>query len=294
MSGVSPENLAAEIKKVVSVFVEKSPRNYCRQLGERYFDPPLVGFARGDDPVFGIVKEQVGPLSMAPCDAMTFSLQARGYEGRIMPGEVSVVSWTLPISGAVREKNRRQKTEPAVEWAYTRSYGEEFNNDLRRRVVGWLESRGYPAVAPMQLPQFSIIRNDPSRRNFTSTWSERHTAYACGLGTFSLNDALITERGIAHRLGSVVVMAVLPEAVRPYNGHMDYCLWAKGCVACIKRCPVDAISESGHDKDICSQMTYYSQEAEERRKRLGVEKTGCGLCQVGVPCEDRIPKGSLA
>jgi len=35
-----------------------------------------------------------------------------------------------------------------------------------------------------------------------SSWSERHAAYAAGLGTFSLNDALITPKGIAHRLGS--------------------------------------------------------------------------------------------
>ncbi|MFZ5650959.1 MAG: hypothetical protein ACOY4I_08895, partial [Bacillota bacterium] len=262
---------------------------------QRRFAPVLSGLNRNRCPnKIGITvrkKSEQVLVFIGIRNAVTFSLQARGFEGRIKPGEVSVVSWVLPISGAVREKNRLQKTEPAVEWAYTRAYGEDFNNDLRRRVVGWFESRGYLAAAPMLLPQFSIIKNDPARRNFTSTWSERHNAYACGLGTFSLNDALITERGIAHRLGSVVVMAVLPEAVRPYRGHMDYCLSAKGCGACIKRCPVGAISESGHDKDACSRMTYESEEAAERRKRFGVEKTGCGLCQVGVPCEDRIPKG---
>ncbi|MFZ5646649.1 MAG: epoxyqueuosine reductase [Bacillota bacterium] len=293
MITADPGYLAEEIKKVITGFVEKSPRNYCWQLGERYFDQPLVGFARGDDPVFDIIKEQVGPKSMTPCDAMTNSLQSRGFTGQIKPGEVSVVSWVLPISRAVREKNRLQKTEPAAEWAYTRYFGEELNNDLRRRVVGWFESRGHLAAAPMLLPGFSIIKNDPARRGFTSTWSERHTAYACGLGTFSLNDALITERGIAHRLGSVVVMTALPEAVRPYRGHMDYCLSARGCGGCIKRCPMGAISDSGHDKVACSKMTYESEAAAERRKRFGVEKTGCGLCQVGVPCEDRIPKGAV-
>ncbi|MFZ5634740.1 MAG: hypothetical protein ACOY40_18070 [Bacillota bacterium] len=289
MTGNSQVHMAEEIRQMITGYVETSPRNYCRHFAGRYFDAPLVGFARGDDPVFEMVREQVGPESMTPCQALANSMQAGGLDGEIRPAEVSVIAWVLPINSLIREKNRAQKTDPAPEWSYTRNYGEEFNNDLRRRVVGWLEARGYPAAAPILLPQFRII-NDPARRNFTSTWSERHTAYACGLGTFSLNDALITARGIAHRVGSVVVRTSLPEAHRPYQGHLDYCLADSGCRACIKRCPVNAISESGHDKVVCHRMTYAGEEAAARRKRLGIDKTGCGLCQVGVPCEERIPK----
>lgn len=289
MTNDSPEILAEEIKRVIAGYVEKSPRNYCQHFEGRYFDAPLVGFARGNDPIFDVVRAQVGPESMTPCQALNNSARARGFQEEIKPEEVSVISWVLPINSLVREKQRLKKDGPAAEWSYTRNYGEEFNIDLRRRVVGWLEARGYLAAAPFILPEFRII-NDPERRNFTSTWSERHTAYACGLGTFSLNDALITPRGIAHRLGSVVVRAVLPEAQRPYSGHMDYCIADFGCKSCIKRCPSNAITESGHDKNICQQITYTGEEAAARRKRLGIAKTGCGLCQVRVPCEDRIPK----
>lgn len=289
MTNDSPEILAEEIKEVITGYVEKSPRNFCQHFKGRYFEAPLVGFARGDDPIFDAIKDQVGPESMTPCLALANSARARGFSEEIKPEEVSVISWVLPINSLVREKQRLEKTGPAAEWSYTRNYGEEFNIDLRRRVAGWLEARGYLAAAPFILPEFRII-NDPARRNFTSTWSERHTAYACGLGTFSLNDALITPRGIAHRLGSVVVRKVLPEAYRPYSGHMDYCIADLGCKSCIKRCPSMALSESGHDKDICHQTTYAGEEAAARRKRLGINKIGCGLCQVAVPCEDRIPK----
>jgi epoxyqueuosine reductase len=130
-----------------------------------------------------------------------------------------------------------------------------FNNSLKKFVTGWLEARGCPAVAPSLLPGFKIIK-DPVRRNFTSTWSERHIAYACGLGTFSLNDGLITARGIAHRLGSVVVNTKLPRAERPYSEHMDYCLASRGCTACIRRCPVNALNSGGHDKELCNIMNY--------------------------------------
>lgn len=284
--------IAQEIKNLITSYVETSHQNYCKHFKGRFFESPLVGFARGDDQIFKTIQEQVGLDSMTPRQALLNAVQARDASFSIKPEEVSVISWVLPINSAVREKNRLQKTGPADEWCYTRNDGEQFNMELRRQVVNRLESSGYLAAAPFLLPEFRIIR-DPARRNFTSTWSERHIAYACGLGTFSLNDALITPRGIAHRLGSVVVNAKLPATRRPYSGHMDYCLFSKGCVACIKRCPVGAISKEGHNKDVCHQITSLDKEAVARRERLGLEKTGCGLCQTGVPCEDRIPVKSI-
>jgi len=285
----SPVLNAEEVRQVINDYVENSPRNLCPLTGGRYFDSPLVGFARGEDPIFEVVKEQVGPESLTPGQALAKSLSSRGLPAEINPAEVGVISWVLPINSLVRGKNKAAKDGPAPEWSYTRNFGEEFNMDLRRYLAGWLEARGMAAAAPFLLPDFRVIK-DPARRNYTSTWSERHTAYACGLGTFSLNDALITARGIAHRLGSVVVRAVAPEAVRPYSGHLDYCLSDKGCKSCIKRCPAGAISEAGHDKDLCQLMTYGGEAAAERRRRLGFDKTGCGLCQTGVPCEEKIPK----
>jgi len=282
------EVLAQEIKNLITSYVETNHQNYCKHFKGRFFDSPLVGFAQGDDHIFVTIQEQVGMESMTPQQALLNAVQARDASFGIKPEKVSVISWVLPINSAVREKNRLQKVSPADEWCYTRNDGEQFNMELRRQVVNWLEASEYLTAAPFLLSEFRIIR-DPARRNFTSTWSERHIAYACALGTFSLNDALITPRGFAHRLGSVVVNVKLPATPRPYSGHMDYCLFSKGCVACIKRCPAGAISKEGHNKDVCQQMVSLDKEAVERRERLGLEKTGCGLCQVGVPCEDRIP-----
>lgn len=51
-----------------------------------------------------------------------------------------------------------------------------------------------------------------------SRWSERHAAYAAGLGTFSLSDGFISSRGIAHRCGlcqtKVSCEAAIPPACR--------------------------------------------------------------------------------
>ena len=54
-------------------------------------------------------------------------------------------------------------------------------------------------MAPVLQPYFEkTYRTDG--KGYFSNWSERHIAYAAGLGTFSLSDGFIIERGIAHRL----------------------------------------------------------------------------------------------
>ena len=64
---------------------------------------------------------------------------------------------------------------------------------------------------------FKMFRNE---KGMYSNWSERHIAYAAGLGTFSLSDGFITERGIAHRCGSAVVGLELPASPRTRRGRI--------------------------------------------------------------------------
>ena len=75
--------------------------------------------------------------------------------------------------------------------------GEQFNVALREHLVATLTGAGIAAVAPTRLRQWSMAP-------VTSNWSERHIAYAAGLGTFGLCDGLITPLGKAMRCGSVV------------------------------------------------------------------------------------------
>ena len=128
------------------------------------------------------------------------------------------------------------------------------------------------------------------RYGFASTWSERHAAYASGLGTFGLCDGLITPAGKAMRVGSVVVRVEISPTTRPYTDHHAYCLFfAKGiCGKCIERCPVGAISEAGHDKIKC-RAHLRPTTSDYVQANYGFDGYGCGLCQTGVPCESKIP-----
>jgi epoxyqueuosine reductase QueG len=103
----------------------------------------------------------------------------------------------------------------------------------------------------------------------------------CGLGTFGLSKGLITSKGIAGRFGSIITSLYLPPNKREYEEIYEYCSM---CGACVKKCPVNAISiEKGKNHIICSK--FLNQTVEKYKPRYG-----CGKCQVGVPCESMIPK----
>ena len=177
---------------------------------------------------------------------------------------------------------------PAERWARARIYGEEVNNKLRRHVVAELTARGIEAAAGMHSPLWSTQTSD--RYGFASTWSERHAAYAAGLGTFGLCDGLITPKGKAMRTGSVIAKIGIDPTPRPYTDHRQYCLFfTEGtCGRCIDRCPVNALSKDGHDKITC--RAYLKPKTEEYVKTYyKFDGYGCGLCQTGVPCESKIP-----
>ena len=246
---------------------------------EPAFAAPLVGFAAGGDPLFEELKQHVGPSHWTPAEA--FELAYPGLA--ISAGELSVVSWILPHTQQTRRDNRRQTSLPAERWARAKYVGEQFNVALREHVVATLGRAGIAAVAPTRLPHWTMAA-------VTSNWSERHIAYAAGLGTFGLCDGLITPLGKAMRCGSIVAQLRLAATPRPYSDHHAYCDFfsEKHCAVCVERCPVGAITEQGHDKARCH--AYLEQVRHEFiEPHFGFSTDACGLCQTKVPCESRIP-----
>lgn len=281
----------SQLVQAIERLVEQSPENRLAKIDNRpTFDAPLVAFADGDDPLFEQYKTVIGPHHMTPREALAAATPDTS------PGaadRVTVVCWILPVHGETREDNKREKNRPSRSWAHQRNYGELFNETIRRHVETTLRDAGYRAVAPVLSKAFRVIRTPEEgvKRPPESTWSERHACYAAGLGTFSLNDAMITPRGIAVRCGSVVTDWVCEPTARPYPDHTANCLYlSRGtCGVCIERCPADAITTDGHDKLKCMWFVHGSDEAKRLREEYAVKIAGCGLCQTGVPCQDRIP-----
>ncbi len=284
------------LEQLIRNFIKESELNRRIQLDQGvYFEEPLVGFASGVDPLFFEYKTVIGPFHLTPREMIASALREKGQPLPLSEIEkISVVSWVLPAAEDTRKSNRKEARFPSKLWAYTKDFGEVCNHALKRHVTTFLENMGHIAVAPALLPSFQTVRDEKS--GWASPWSERHVAYACGLGTFSLNDGLVTPKGIAVRIGSVVTLLKLTPTEKKYRHFKENCLFFRdeSCGKCIPRCPASAITEKGHDKDKCREYIG-SNPLHEKRLEYGLQNptTSCGLCQTGVPCEFQIPRPNL-
>jgi epoxyqueuosine reductase len=296
MTGSLRELIAGAIMEVLS----GSPDNRLEDFGgQPVFDRPLVGTADGDDPVFEALRTAVSPRHLMPREIL-----GANAAGNAEPAGVSVVSWALPFTEEIRRSNRSREW-PSEIYSVARNNGGALLHEVGLRIPEILGERGIASVVPAENPGYDAFR-DPER-TFSSTWSERHVAYAAGLGRFGLNGALITAAGSNVRLGSIVTDRP-PDAGLPGRGdHRAPCLESGGnvCGLCVAKCPTRAIGGLGLDKSRCNDRRKAIREksldaylrayhmtaspvVKSGRRDPGYS-LGCAVCQAGVPCEDRDP-----
>ncbi len=205
MTSTKPGEIKTWITSVIRDFCDGPENTLQNEAHERAWGEPLVGFSRGDDPLYEAHKEHVGPDHWTPREIFTMTFPGLEVEA----GELSVICWVLPQTSATKADNRQETVYPAERWARSRIYGEAFNVSLRKHVAKALNERGYEAVAPFLSSHWEGVESE--RLVYSSTWSERHAAYASGLGTFGLCDGMLTPLGKAARRGAV---ATLPSPRR--------------------------------------------------------------------------------
>ena len=246
-------------------------------IGLRLFDAPLAGFGAADDPLFAEYKKPgiVGPWHMSP--------------GEWLPGAKTVISIFFPMSEEVKKANAAETEHASAPWLYARIEGQKYIEAFMKVFSARLEEKGARCCVPQSDPRWQCASGDEGIKGFDglmtpetfgSSWSERHAAFVCGLGTFGLSKGIITKKGMAGRFGSLITDLLLDPDERPYAGLYDYCT---RCGACARRCPAGAIDPvEGKKHPICKAWLDHSKEAFAPRY-------GCGLCQTNVPCESRAP-----
>jgi epoxyqueuosine reductase QueG len=261
----------ADLADYLAYFTRHDPRNHLPEgVNAPIFDEPVLGVASADDPLFSELSrpEVVGPIHVTPKHWLS---EAR-----------SVISFFAPFSKEIRESYRNNPGHlPTLEWVSGRLNGEIFLNVLRRALYRLLTGQGAKAHIP---------NLDPSYRaeNLKAMWSERHVAFVSGVGTFALHCGIITRKGTAGRIGSVVTDAYFEPTARPYGREVyGYCLYKNGlkCQACVKKCPAGAIAPEGKDHLACSEHGH-------KHIRPAYREWGyhaCGHCQNNLPCSPGIP-----
>lgn len=263
-------------------FISKEDAIYPCLAGMKIYDEPLVGFASAVDALFVTEFKKEGvihPEYLSPQEWL--------------PGAKTVISFFLPFTEEVRKSNRNRTDVPyepglpqicSAQWLHGRIEGQLCINKITDHIQLLLENAGFETVCPTTSGKHRLITP------YISTWSERHAAYAAGLGTFGLSKGLITKKGMAGRFGSVITNAEFEADLRPYTSPFEYCTM---CGACMVKCPAGAIDKArgcalGKDQLICG--SYGAGGALPPHGPNQRVRYGCGKCQCGVPCESGIPE----
>ncbi len=277
-----------ELKQIINDIYDSLEKNNFSTLNRPdapMWERPLVGVAAGDDPYYDFLKEHIGPFHWSPAEA--FQLK---YPGAFSGKALRVVSLVFPQTMETKLAQAKEKKCPAREWIVSRGEWEPLMKEFSGKLVKRLGDMGIRCVSIDLLSEFGTARSE--KLGIASKWSHRHSAYLAGLGTFGLSEGIITEKGKAVRLTTLIVEAPLAVETRAYSSHHEWCLYFKdgSCGVCMKRCPVNAITAEGHDKDDCDAYEevfaarYWPEDIER-----GDYILGCGLCQAGIPCQDKRP-----
>ncbi len=252
---------------------------------EPMWDFPMFGIAAGNDPYFDFLKEHIGSFHWSPLEI--FKLRYKDSESS---QSLRVVSFAFPQTMITKASQAKARQAPSREWIVTRGEWEPLMQEFSGKLVGKLDEMGIRSVSTDLQHEFTTARSE--KLGIASKWSHRHGAYAAGLGTFGLSDGLITEKGKAVRFTTLIVEADITITKRPYQSPYEWCLYHKdgSCGVCMKRCPAASITQRGHDKDICDA---YEEEFATKFWPEDINRgdyiLGCGLCQAGVPCQNKKP-----
>ena len=145
MTSQQTSNLASWMESVIRNFIGESPENTLQnKANDRAFDTPLVGFSRGDDPIYLQYKECIDADHWTHLEI--FSLTFPEHQAKAE--DLTVISWVLPQMETTKADNRKETMFPSERWARGRIFGEIVNEKLRGHDVEALEAAGYRAVAP--------------------------------------------------------------------------------------------------------------------------------------------------
>ena len=223
---------------------------------------PVIKYADAADPLFDKLKEAVSEDHLLPED--------------ILPGARTVIAYFIPFSEQIANSNidgKYSSEQWATAYVETNQLIAEINEHLKAR----LSEKDY---------QGSLI---PATQNFDkkrllSDWSHRHAAYIAGLGTFGINNMLITEKGCAGRVGTLVTNLELEASSRD---EKENCLNKAGfnCSRCVDRCVNGSLQEDSFDRHKCYELLLENDELRMESKLTDV----CGKCCVDLPCSFTAP-----
>lgn len=261
------------VKTYLAELIRKSVQEYqARPDVATEYGEPLIGVADAMDSYIQNLPHVIDRGHDLPQD--------------VLPGAKTILAYYAPFTKSIARANENGERLASEVWA--RAY-EETNamfGLINERIIAAVEQFGGRAAVSPQASTFS-------QEKLISGWSHRHIAYAAGLGTFGINNMLLTRKGCCGRFSTVITDLALET-----DHHMeeDLCLYRKNgaCGACVQHCPAGALTKEGYDRFRCYALcrenaeiytmfgSSYTNEDGTGANSIGSEV--CGKCVTGVPC----------
>ena len=234
---------------------------------------PLAGFADADSSYIAKLPRIISNTHGLPKD--------------VLPDATIVLAYYVPFTRALAKTNRTGTHLASPDWALAYEETNAMFGKLNEYLISEIGKLGFRAAVSPKAATFD-------QKKLVSDWSFRHFAYAAGLGTFGMNNMLITKRGCCGRYNTIVTdLDVRPD--RPVT-DTEYCLYKKdgNCGICFKNCPVGALTPEGYDRHLCYTVlqensrvytdfgSSYVDESGENANSVGSEV--CGKCVTQSPC----------
>ena len=201
----------------------------------------------------------------------------------ILPNAKSIICFFIPFQESIVNSNINGKMA-SVEWGMAYVKTNELIKTINDNIEILMKQSGHKTGKIPATHNFDVEK-------LISNWSHRHIAYIAGLGTFGINNMLITENGCCGRFGSIITDFEFKE-LNENDKTGEKCLNKinGSCGVCQGKCITNAYEENKFNRQKCYDQCLKNL---EHHKSIGYADM-CGKCLVGLPCSTREPAaGSL-
>ncbi len=172
----------------------------------------------------------------------------------------SVIVIGLPITLPVLE------TSPSIYYHELYNTVNSLLDQYTYRLSNFLDEKGYPSLF---VPRDGYAGINALQKDPIAFFSHRHAALLAGLGTFGVNNVLLTPQfGPRVRFGSILTTASIPPDPMIKE---DLCT---RCMICVGSCPVQALAEDAYPQSITDKRACVAQSLKLYEQGI----SPCGIC----------------
>ncbi|MDL2217162.1 hypothetical protein LJC27_00715 [Christensenellaceae bacterium OttesenSCG-928-M15] len=254
------------IKQQIEQTLERLLDEYQEQIDmPGLWRKPVIKYVDANHPEIPLFRDTVYPEHYLPAD--------------FLEAPTVILVYFVPFGEAAVKSNVGGKYASKL-WIHAYTHADAALPQIDAGIVDAIRKAGYQAAVPTDTSY-------AGEGIYKSRWSHRHIARLGGMGTFGLNNLLLTDSGCCGYYSSVVTnLPIAPGQVL----QEERCLYKRNgtCGLCVKRCVAGALTIDGFERNRCYDMCM--EDAQHYKDDDFIHMAdACGKCAAGMPCALRNP-----